>query len=326
MTKSDPAAPPQAVPSSSAVSSLGARSFAWWSIRKFFLLQLFFCPGFLLVTFVLVFIAATMGLGPGNSIHTGHLIVFAIWTVISVALFTGSFLLSFVLIGRGKPNAIILKLSSKQLWGIWFLSMLLTTGFIWFLFFRNTHIGPITVWPLYEKTTLDSSKVSDESSYTPSSNTLSSGSCLTPESEQTVDGTSITITSPNGGETLKIGDGVQIRWTISYLQPSTFLDLELFKISGTKTIVGTQGECLNCVGGGLRSGVLALSPLANGTGNIEWIVGKMYSGGFVSSGNNYIMKATISKTGNPDECPKQFPTCTVELASDWSDAAFSLSR
>lgn len=135
----------------------------------------------------------------------------------------------------------------------------------------------------------------------------------------------IRVTSPNGGEALKIGYKIHITWEASP-PPGVWLDLELFEINGDKPNIASNGQCLNCIGGGLRSGVSAISPITNGAGGIDWVVGKLYAGGYVKSGSHYVLKANINKTGSPNECPAKFPNCTVDLGVDWSDAAFSLTN
>ncbi len=134
----------------------------------------------------------------------------------------------------------------------------------------------------------------------------------------------INITSPNGGETLRIGDTVRITWEAKNVPSGAQVDLELFKITSEKTSVSAEGACLNCAGGGLLSGVSAIYPIANGTGGADWIVGKLYSGGYVSSGNRYIMKAQISRTGSENECPNPGHYCTIIAGVDWSDVSFTL--
>lgn len=134
----------------------------------------------------------------------------------------------------------------------------------------------------------------------------------------------IRIVSPNGGETLTLGDTVKIAWETANLPGGTYLDLELFKIADAITKVGTQGECMNCVGGGLGSGLSAISPIEIGRMTIPWVAGTRYAGGFVDPGTRYILKATLSKMGDSSECPGQFSNCSVIVATDWSDAAFAL--
>ena len=136
----------------------------------------------------------------------------------------------------------------------------------------------------------------------------------------------IRVTNPNGGEKFKIGNTIHITWEVKNPPAGTWLDLELFEISGDKTEVGTNGQCLNCTGGGLRSGVQAISPITNGAGGIDWEAGKLYTGGYVKPGSHYVLKVNISKTGDPSECPAKFPNCVVDLGADWSDAAFSLTN
>lgn len=134
------------------------------------------------------------------------------------------------------------------------------------------------------------------------------------------------LMSPNGGETFKIGSTVRITWDVKNPPAGIWLDLELFEISGDKPNIASSGQCLNCTGGGLRSGVQAISPITNGVGGIDWAVGKIYAGGYVKPGSHYILKANISKTGSSSECPAKFSGCTVDLDVDWSDAAFSLTN
>lgn len=101
--------------------------------------------------------------------------------------------------------------------------------------------------------------------------------------------------------------------------------MELFEIKGGKPLIDNKNVCTNCTGSGLRSGISA-TPLKTGEASAEWTAGKLYSGGSVTPGNNYVMKATVSKTGSPSECPAKMPTCTIELDVDWSDGSFSLTN
>ena len=138
----------------------------------------------------------------------------------------------------------------------------------------------------------------------------------------------IRLTSPNGGEVLTIGSTVPVKWKAMNIQDKAEgaqLDVELFEITGDKPAISEKNTCLNCTESGLRSGI-SVVPIKTGNGSASWVVGKLYSGGYVNPGTRYIMKATVSKTGNADECPAQFPTCSVELDVDWSDAAFTLTN
>jgi len=138
----------------------------------------------------------------------------------------------------------------------------------------------------------------------------------------------IRLISPNGGESFKIGNSVQITWkafNVVDKAAGAQLDVELFEIKGDKPLIDKNNICTNCMGSGLRSGISAV-PLKTGEWSATWVAGKQYSGGSVTPGNNYVMKATVSKTGSPSECPATVPTCTVELDVGWSDAAFSLTN
>lgn len=164
-----------------------------------------------------------------------------------------------------------------------------------------------------------------ETKSTTDTNSVPSKSVTKLQLESSSNSPVIKIISPNGGETLKIGDKVRINWEANP-PPGVWLDLELFEISGDKPSIAPSGQCLNCIGGGLRSGVQAISPIMNGAGGIDWEVGKLYAGGYVKAGNHYILKANISKTGSPNECPAKFAGCTIDLGVDWSDAVFSLTN
>jgi len=154
--------------------------------------------------------------------------------------------------------------------------------------------------------------------------TSSDSSSSTSQSAPTLNTGMIRIISPNGGETLKIGDTMQITWDTKDVPAGAQLDLELFEITSDKTVINAEGGCFNCTGSGLRSGVSAIHPVVNGVGSARYIVGKLYAGGYLKPGSHYIMKATVSKDGSPSECPAKFPTCTVDLSVDWSDTAFTL--
>ena len=138
----------------------------------------------------------------------------------------------------------------------------------------------------------------------------------------------IKLISPNGGESFAIGSSVPVKWeafNIKGKAAGAQLDVELFEIKDDKPDISDKNVCTNCTGSGLRSGVSAI-PLKTGEGSATWVAGKLYSGGYVTPGSRYILKATVSKTGSPSECPTTVPTCTVELDVDWSDAAFSLTN
>lgn len=139
----------------------------------------------------------------------------------------------------------------------------------------------------------------------------------------------IKITSPNGGETFKLGNTVRVTWNAQNVPSGSQLELELFQITGDRPVINAQGACTNCVESGLRSGVPFVS-VANGSGSAEWVVGKQYSGEYVAPGSHYIMKATVSKSGSVDagECPSgSFKgTCEIFYQIDWSDGTFSLTN
>ncbi len=136
----------------------------------------------------------------------------------------------------------------------------------------------------------------------------------------------IKIVSPNGGETLKIGRSASLMWESGSFPMNAQLDAELFEISGDQIVFNDRGACTNCIGGGLRSGISALSPVVGGTGTAEWQAGITYSGEKLKPGSHYVMKVNVSKTGTYEngECLAQFPTCTVDLGTDWSDGVFTL--
>ncbi len=140
------------------------------------------------------------------------------------------------------------------------------------------------------------------------------------------------IISPNGGEVIKIGYERGMYWNSGSFPREAQLDVEIFEITGDKIIfkdngVGLPKGCSNCIGGGLRSGILALSQVVGGSGSTEWKnPGITYSGERLKPGSHYVIKAVVSKTGTYEkgECSKSHPICTVEIAIDWSDGVFTL--
>jgi hypothetical protein len=101
---------------------------------------------------------------------------------------------------------------------------------------------------------------------------------------------SITVTSPNGGESWQKGTSHNITWTSSGITTGTFTVL-LF--DGT-TNIGT-----------IQTGI----PCTDGVHSIPWIVGNLSGGGTASSGSNFKIKV------------KQ-----ASLASkDFSDATFTIT-
>lgn len=150
-----------------------------------------------------------------------------------------------------------------------------------------------------------------------------------PQTVPSISNGSIKITSPNGGETFKLGDTVHITWNVQNAPAGSQLDLELFEITGDRPVISAQGVCTNCTESGLRSGVPYVS-VTNGAGSAEWVAGKQYRGSTVNPGSRYIMKATVSKAGyaNAGECPlgSVKGTCEVFYQVDWSDGVFSLTN
>lgn len=144
-----------------------------------------------------------------------------------------------------------------------------------------------------------------------------------------ISGNAIKVTSPNGGETFKLGSTVHITWNAQNVPSDAELEFELFEITGGQPIISEQGACTNCTENGLLSGVPFVS-VSNGTGSAEWVAGKQYDGSFVNPGSRYIMKATVSKSGSVDagECPRGSfkKACEVFYQIDWSDEVFSLTN
>lgn len=135
------------------------------------------------------------------------------------------------------------------------------------------------------------------------------------------------IVFPNGGERIKIGDASGIGWNSGIFPKDAQLDVEIFEITGDKIIFDKNGACTNCIGGGLRSGISALSPVVGGVKSIEWKnPGITYSGERLKPGSHYVIKAVVSKTSTYEkgECQKPYPVCTVDIATDWSDGVFTL--
>lgn len=132
------------------------------------------------------------------------------------------------------------------------------------------------------------------------------------------------LLSPNGGEEIKIGTSFKINWQETKVPKGALIDAELFKIEGNKIIFGKNGECTNCVGGGLRSGVSARTSVSNGVGSAVWTAGFTFSrDSTVDVGSNYVMTITASRAGKAGECPGQL-SCTIDIATDWSDSVFRL--
>lgn len=151
----------------------------------------------------------------------------------------------------------------------------------------------------------------------------------------------IRITSPNGGETLKIGDTVRVSWDAKNV-PGKYvgLRLEVWQISGDKPIIDATGQCSNCIEGGMitLSNPVSSDGLANGAGSVDWVVGKKLYPLHTppGPGNNYVLLA-VAERGNTDEeaaeCRQKNPNSvmcgkpwTVELGRDYSDRVFSITN
>ncbi|MEI6810558.1 MAG: peptidoglycan-binding domain-containing protein [Candidatus Nomurabacteria bacterium] len=138
---------------------------------------------------------------------------------------------------------------------------------------------------------------------------------------------SLKITTPNGGQSIKIGSNYRIFWETQLIPKNAQLDAEVFEITGDTIVFNKSGGCSNCVGGGLRSGLSAVFPVNEGPGSTEWkSAGVTYSGTKLKAGNHYVIKAVVSKTGTYEkgECPKSYSVCTIDIATDWSDGVFTL--
>ncbi|MCX6757161.1 MAG: hypothetical protein NTW35_03390, partial [Candidatus Nomurabacteria bacterium] len=178
---------------------------------------------------------------------------------------------------------------------------------------------PEAQFSLSEKNTDNSSTVASTTNLVP---------VLVPTSQKvSPPHTDFKIVFPNGGESIKIGDVSGIGWNSGSFPKDAQLDVEIFEITGDKIIFDKNGACINCIGGGLRSGISALSPVIGGVKSAEWKnPGITYSGERLKPGSHYVIKAVVSKTGTYEkgECPKSYPVCTVDIATDWSDGVFSL--
>lgn len=203
-------------------------------------------------------------------------------------------------------------------------AVVVIAGGWWYLNQPNT----TTVSETGEQTTQDSMVV-EQSGQQNAGASVQTNPTPAQQTASSISNGSVKITSPNGGETFKLGDTVRITWNVQNAPAGSQLHLELFEITGDRPVISAQGVCTNCTESGLRSGVPYVS-VTNGAGSAEWVAGKQYNGSTVNPGSRYIMNATVSKAGyaNAGECPlgSVKGTCEVFYQIDWSDGVFSLTN
>jgi hypothetical protein len=147
-----------------------------------------------------------------------------------------------------------------------------------------------------------------------------------PQFYQAPKGSIISIVYPTGYDSFSLGTTITIEWTSAPVPSGSWVKIDFFKIMGEKPLFDAHGECLNCSDKDVPSSITTTQPISSERMNkVDWSVGKLDNGTYVTPGGKYALRATLKKKVLTHEC-ESLDACSAILDIAWGYGDFTILK